>query len=345
MKRLVFTRLALISGFLLFIFSFSLAHAQVPSSIDGIDITTTPANPAPGANVEISVQDYLSDITSAYITWVVGGKKITEGVGKSDVNLTAPALGKTENVVILIHTEDGKDIQKSVTIQSGAVDMIYESQGYVPPLYPGKQDFAYENTVKIVAMPHLADSSGKELDPSTFLYNWKQDSTVMQSASGYGKSSIEITGSVIPRATTIDVSVSTRDGSQTATGEIVLQPGSPSVVFYKDDPLYGVLYNAALGMQTVFTDPEITLLAAPFSFTMPAPGQNSLQYAWTINGTGQDNLSSNRSVTLRVPDTRTDGTYPVDLQLQNTDQILQGATGDINVLFKAGKNNNANASL
>ena len=320
---------------------FAFAHAQVPSSIDGIDITITPPNPIPGKNVEINLQDYLSDISAANITWMVNGQKITSGIGKNDINLTAPALGKQDNLTILIQTADGKSIQKSIVIKSGSVDLVWESQGYAPPLYGGKQDFAYENTVKVIAMPHLADSSGVEIDPSTLVYNWKQDSTVLQDKSGYGKQSITITGSVIPRPTTINVDVSTRDGSRTASGVITLQAGSPSVVFYKDDPLYGVLYNMALGAQTMFSNQEITLLAAPFSFTIPSLLNNNLQYGWTINGTAQNNLASNRSVTLRVQDTSADANYPVQLQLQNMKEILQGAANAITVMFVANKNNNA----
>ena len=320
---------------------FAFAHAQVPSSIDGIDITITPPNPIPGKNVEINLQDYLSDISAANITWMVNGQKITSGIGKNDINLTAPALGKQDNLTILIQTADGKSIQKSIVIKSGSVDLVWESQGYAPPLYGGKQDFAYENTVKVIAMPHLADSSGVEIDPSTLVYNWKQDSTVLQDKSGYGKQSITITGSVIPRPTTINVDVSTRDGSRTASGVITLQAGSPSVVFYKDDPLYGVLYNMALGAQTMFSNQEITLLAAPFSFTIPSLTNNNVQYSWTINGTAQNNLTSNRSVTLRVQDTSNDANYPVQLQLQNMKEILQGGSNAITVMFVANKNNNA----
>lgn len=343
MKRPFF--FLLISAFLLSTFHFSLARAQVPASIDGIDITINPSNPTPGGNVDITLQDYLSDISAANITWMVNGQKVTAGIGKNDITITAPALGKNSNVTILIHTQDGKDIQKSVTIKSGSVDMVWESRGYAPPLYQGKQNFAYENSVKIIAMPHLANSSGVEIDPTTLVYNWKQDSTVLQDQSGYGKQAITISGSVIPRPTTIYVDVSTRDSSETASGVITLQAGSPSVVFYKDDPLYGVLYNIALGSQAIFSNQEITLLAAPFSFNMPSLTRNNLQYTWNINGADQNNLSSNRSATLRVQDTSSDASYPVQLQLQNTAQILQGASNAVTVMFKANKNNNAQPSL
>jgi hypothetical protein len=343
MKSLSF--FLLISAFLLSTFYFSLAYAQVPTSIDGIQITINPTNPTPGGNVDITLQDYLSDISSAYITWVIDGKKVTEGVGKNDISMTAPALGKNSNVTIIIHTEESMDIQKSVVIKSGSVDLVWESQGYAPPLYQGKQSFAYENTVKIIAMPHLANSSGVETDPSTLVYNWKQDSSVLQDQSGYGKQSITITGNVIPRPTTINVDVSTRDGSETASGVITLSAGSPSIVFYKDDPLYGVLYNIALSSQAVFSNQEITLLAAPFSFTLPSLTKNNLQYSWTINGTAQSSLSTNRSATLRVQDTSSDANYPVQLQLQNMKEILQGASNAITVMFQANKNNNAQPSL
>jgi len=323
-----------------FLFSFSLAHAQTPNSVDGINIVIDPSNPAPGQSVDISIQDYLSDISSAHVTWAVNGQKAADGIGKNDIQVTAPALGKKSNISILIQTVNGQNIQKSIMLKSGSVDMIWESEGYAPPLYGGKQDFAYQNTIKVVAMPHLANSSGVEIDPSALVYSWKQDSNAIADQSGYGKQAIVITSGIVPRPTSIDVTVSTRDGSQTASGVITLHPDSPSIVFYKDDPLYGVLYNLALGSQAPFTNQEMTLLAAPISFTMPSLSKNNLEYDWTINGVAQSNLTGNRSVTLRVQDTSRDSNYPVQLQIQNKKDILQGMSNGLTVMFIASKQNN-----
>src|ERR1035441_5376731 len=90
--------------FVFCLFPFTFIHAQIPTSIDGIDITITPPNPIPGKNVEISLQDYLSDISTANITWMVNSQKVTSGIGKNDINLTAPALGKESDVTISIQT-------------------------------------------------------------------------------------------------------------------------------------------------------------------------------------------------------------------------------------------------
>src|ERR1035437_9095563 len=93
---------------------FTFIHAQVPTSIDGIQITISPQNPVPGKNVDITLNDYLTDISTANITWVVNGQKVTSGIGKNNITLTAPALGKQDNVSILIQTNGGKQIQKSI---------------------------------------------------------------------------------------------------------------------------------------------------------------------------------------------------------------------------------------
>jgi hypothetical protein len=333
-----FSFFALFLPLCLFLVSFSSAHAQVPMSLDGIDITVTPQNPAPGEDVDITIQDYLIDITSASITWLIDGKKVAGGIGVNEIHMTAPALGGENTLAILINTPDGKEIEKSLTIKSGSVDLVTESDGYAPPLYGGKPDFAYENSLKITAMPHLADSSGKEIDPRTLVYTWKQDGSSLQSQSGYGKQSITIIGTVIPRPIDVSVIVSTSDGAETAAGNLTLESGSPSVVFYEDDPLYGVLYNAALGANVRTSNQEMTLLAVPYSFTVPSLSANDLDYAWTINGSDETDLTKNRSVTLRIGDTSSTGSYPVQLQLQNMKEILQGATNAITVMFSANKN-------
>ncbi|MDR3558173.1 MAG: hypothetical protein P4L61_01440 [Candidatus Pacebacteria bacterium] len=327
--------------FVFFSLSFAFTYAQTSSSANGIDITINPTNPVPGKNVVVSVSDYLTNISTADIIWTVDGQQISEGIGEDSITLTAPSLGKTSKISVLIKTEDGEQTQKSMTIKSGSVDLVWESQGYAPPLYGGKQDFAYEDSVKVVAMPHLADSSGVEIDPATLVYNWQQNSTNLASQSGYGKQSIVISGSIIPQSTTIHVTVSTRDGSKTTSGVTTLHPGNPSLVFYSDDPLYGALYNMALGAQTTLSNQEITLLAVPYSFNVPSLTNNDLEYNWTINGTAQAGLAKNRSVTLRVEDTSVGASYPVQLQLQNMKDILQGANDSITVVFNANKNKNA----
>ncbi len=317
------------------IFSFShspLTFAQTigTNSIDGIDISSSPANPAPGSNVTVSLDSFSTNLSGASISWSVNGKTMTSGVGMESITVQAPITGKTLQVMATIVTVEGANIQKLISVTSGSVDIVWETSGYVPPLYEGKTPYAYQNTVTFIAMPQLVDGSGNPINPKNLIYQWKKNTFVLGSQSGYGKQRLTVTGSVIAEPLTIDVTVSSADGSAHAEAQIKLQPGSPSILFYQDDPLYGVLYNSAITGTLRLIHNQTKVIAAPYGFDVAAQG---LVYNWSINGAAQSNLSGSRSAVLGVNGGQ-QGSSNIDLSLQNTgNDILQGAESSFTAIF------------
>jgi hypothetical protein len=300
------------------------------NSIDGIDIASSPANPTPGSNVTVSLDSYSTDLSGATISWSVNGKTLTKGVGMESITVVAPTTGKTLQVMATIVTVEGANIQKLISITSGSVDIVWESSGYVPPLYEGKAPFVYQNTVTFIAVPQLVDASGNPIDPKGLIYQWKENTFVLGSQSGYGKQSLTVTGSVIAEPLTINVIVSSADGSAHAEAQIKLQPQSPSIVFYEDDPLYGVLYNSSITGTLNLIHNQTKIIAAPYGFDVGAPG---LVYNWSMNGSPQSNLSSSTSVVLGVNGGE-QGSSNVDLNMQNDAQdILQSAESSFTAVF------------
>lgn len=310
----------------------TIAKAQTigTTSIDGIDISSSPANPTPGSNVTVTVVSYTTDLNGATIAWAVNGKTYAKGVGMSSVTVVAPEAGKTLQVVATINTEEGADIEKMVTINSGSVDIVWETSGYVPPLYQGKTPFVYQNKINFIAMPNLVDSSGNPIDPKDLIYQWKENTFALGSQSGYGKQSLQMTGSVVAGPITVDVTVASTDGSEHAESQITINPVSPTVVFYQDDPLYGVLYNSAIQGTLKLIHNQTKVLATPYGFDVSTPG---LTYNWSINGILQNNLSASRSVILGV-NAGQQGSSDVDLSMQNDgNDILQGAESAFTAIF------------
>ncbi len=337
MKSLV--KLIIIALFFsIFVFT---SHAQVPNSIDGVLMNVFPLNPAVGQSVTVSVESYVTDLNAAAIVWLVDGKNYSQGTGLKSINIIAPALGKTSVVVVAIRTVEGREVKKTVTIKSGDVDLVWESQGYVPPFYRGKSLFGYQNTIKINAIPHLAGSNGVELDPRTLVYKWKKGDQVIQDQSGYGKQTLTLKED-LPRPIDIEVEVGTQNGSQKGTAQISLQPVEPSISFYEEDSLYGVLYNKSLSNNVRLNNQEISIVAIPYNFT--SYERNSpLTYAWSVNNLEQPDLSTNQSIVLRTKGD-TEGSSDVSLEMRNTDDILQGARNAITVFFTK-KADNSNVTF
>ena len=355
MKKLVtftFILLSLVTGFLLTQFPIAnrfvaTAHAQATigtASIDGVDISMDPVNPAPGTSVTISVVSYTTDLNGAAINWLVGGKSFAKGTGMTSVTVPAPAIGKTVTIMASINTVEGASIQKVVSIKSSTIDMIEETSGYVPPLYRGKEPFIYQNTLKIIAIPHLVDASGNPIDPKNLIYTWEQDSTVLGDQSGYDKQSLTITGDLIARPFTIDVQVSSADGSVNGENEIGVVATAPSVTFYQDDPLYGVLYNEAVGANVNLLHNQLKVLSAPYGFDTSTATAGSLSYSWTVNDTSHDELASSTSIILATP-SGSSGTSDIGLTIQNSNQILQTATAGFSAVYSDTSTQNSSVAF
>jgi hypothetical protein len=282
----------------------------------------------------VDARSYSFDINSAMVTWTVGNTVVKKAIGLTTLDVKAPALGKKTTVRVTATTPSGVVYSSSVTIGSGSVDMIMETDGYVPPFYRGKIQPVYQNYVKIIAMPHLADSSGKEYDPSTLIYKWKKDDdTVMQDQSGYGKQSISLQGNIVPRPYSLYVTVTSRDGSAQGEGHIEVEAGNPSIAFYSNDPLYGPLFNRMIGSTVrIGAEKETSVLAVPFGFN--GTGKKDLSLTWLINNIKHPELASSQSVILRAPDEQA-GSSNIQLSIKNSQNILQGASAGFSAYFSA----------
>jgi hypothetical protein len=317
---------------------FPTVHAQnLPIDSGSLSLTTSSDSPEPGQVITFDITSYLFNINAATIVWLVDGKQVQKGIGLLTLNVQTPSLGKKKTITATAVNVDGSAFTKSYVLSSGYVDMIMETDGYASPLFKGKVPLVFQNTATIVAVPHLADSSGKEYDPTNLVYQWKKDDgTAYQSESGYGKQSISLKGSIIPRPYYIAVTVSTRDGSALAKNIINILPTSPSVSFYVDDPLYGPLFNKSIGDTLhIGSQKEARVFASLFGFNFSKNISSDLNLEWNINGTDHPELSSSNSVTLRAPN-GISGTSAIGLVARGVDNILQGINSSFNVSFAAG---------
>ncbi|MDB5259670.1 MAG: seg [Candidatus Taylorbacteria bacterium] len=316
------------------------AHAQIPNSISGVDLNMTPETPQPGETITIELQSYITDLSGAQIVWYVDEKSVAEasGTGKTKYILKAPKNGVRLSVSASITTIEGRRVQKSIDIQPNAVDLVAETNGFIPALYPGKPLIAYQNTVKIIAMPHLVGTDGSEINPKKLIYMWKRNSKVLQDQSGYGKQSIFITGNVVPRPYTIWLDVSSIDGKIHGASNISFEESDPSLAFYEDDPLYGTLYNKMIGDRFQLKNKELNVLAVPYGFN--ANDLESTTFVWSINSDEQPDLGNKRSVTLRVKEGAS-GSSGISLETRNQQSILQGASAAFTAYFNPKKISNS----
>ncbi len=324
--------------FLSYFFVFSSAHAQI-SVTGGLELSPSTDNPVPGQTVTITARSYTIDINAAKVTWVVDGKVVRSATGATSLEVIAPILGKKMSIEVTAVNTDGTVIKNSFTLGSGFVDLVFETDGYTPPFFRGKLSPVYQNTIKIAAIAHVANSAGIEYDPSSLVYQWKKNGRVIEDQSGYGKQYVLIAGDVVPRPYDISVTVWPRDNSASAVAYASVQSGTPSIGFYVDDATYGPLFNRSI-TNTVYVgqQKEVTVFGVPFGFN--AVDTPETEWNWGINNLKRDTLSSKKSVILRAPE-GSSGTSQVRLNIGSTERILQGATSGFSVIFSNQKETNA----
>ena len=253
----------------------------------------------------------------------------------------APALGKKLNIKVTMVTNNGQTTTGSTVIGSGSVDLVTETDGYVPPSFRGKAPVVYQNSVTVVAVPHIANSDGVEYDPKTLIYQWSKNNQILGDQSGYGKQSIMLVGDIVPRAYDLSVNVTPRTGSGQAESMITITPQSPSITFYINDPLYGPLFNLAINSSyRIGSQREANILAIPYGFNKPANKSGDLSFSWLINNVAHPELTTNDSVILRAP-VGTAGASNITLSIANNKQILQSANSGFTAMFTAASSNAA----
>ncbi len=310
--------------FLLFFIPIS-AFGQVPTAIDSIEINMSPESPAPGQQVTIKVASYSLDLTRSSIVWLIDGKQAQSGTGLDTFTINAPTNGKSTTVGIAIRTAAGRDLRRNVVIRPGDVSIAWEAIGYTPPLFKGKGLPSYQGSIHFVAVPELY-KNGTRINPQDLIYTWKKGSTVLGSNSGYGKQDVVIAGNVVPEPMTVRVDVQSRDGLTRGAGTVVVDFYDPEVQFYKEDPLYGVLYNRALIDQEPLTNNEFKVTAAPYNFSDVG------SYNWSINGDIQPDLNTQKSITFRN-NGNVSGQTLIGLEIRSARNILQSAKRDFTVYF------------
>lgn len=316
-----------------FLSTFTATNAQYQAPIDGVTISNSPERPGPGEVVTVEIESYLIDLNSSSIVWLVDSKEVKRGVGIKKIEVKAPNAGKKVNVVSVIRANNGKEVRKSVIIKSGSVEIVWEtSRSYAPPFYKGRNNFVYENWIKLVAMPHLSTDGVKEIDPKTLVYRWKMGGKDIENGTGYGVQSVEIKASEIPKPVEISVDVYTRDQTESANSFLRLEPNEPTLTFYEVSPLYGVLFNKALSNVHTLTNSELNILVAPFGFNFNTKN-NKLSYLWSINNVEQPELLKNQSIILR-PKGDVEGSSNINIEVRHENDILERAQSSIMINFK-----------
>ena len=104
-------------------------------------------------------------------------------------------------------------------------------------------------------------------------------------------------------------------------------------MFYENNPLYGILFNKAVGNYYLGTREELKVTAEPFSYSFNTNRDTLATYKWSINQNPIIATGNKNEVILKQTSTVVSGIAQISLDVNNTSRIFQYSTGNFNVLF------------
>lgn len=313
---------------LVFLTNTNFAFAQLGTG--DITLSISPSIPKSGDTIKAVVKSYSVDLNKAYIIWKLNDETRISGIGKTSFSFILGAISSQNDLNVSIETVDGKTINKSLSITSNDVDLLWEAtDSYVPPFYKGKALFGREGEIKVSAIPSIYSGQNK-VSPNTLSYTWEKDGNGDIKASGFGKNYFTYKNSFLDKNNTIRATISTINNTTNAKGEITIFPTEPKVVVYKKN--YFGDYIKALDLDNNIPKEGALLVAVPYFFSPYDIRDNNLKIDWFVNGEQILNPISKNELFIE-PATGKTGTATIQLVVENIKTLFQSTQRKVLINF------------
>ena len=330
LKKIMWVIIVLVAFFS--IFNFVLSQESISNEISSIDLSFFPIYPSPGDSVILNISSDLIDLDFSKIFWYIDGVLRKETVSKS-ITVKTKTGGQKTTIRVVVETSDGVVKEVSTEISPVGVDFIVEPVSYTMPFYKGKPFLIGEGVVKIVAIPDII-VGGIRIPTKDLTFKWSKDDSVLGLNSGRGKNSVIINSTIPVRDINMSLQVLDDSGLVLAEKSKTIILNNPKVLFYENNPLYGILYNKAIGgSYSLGTREELKITAKPFSFSFSKDTPGEANFLWYVNDSYVAPVGKNNEITLRQTVTGQGGEVFVSLDLNNINKINQYAGGGFNLEF------------
>ncbi len=313
----------------------ALVHAQTSGSIVPAPIQYVVSPQTPGSNTQVTIeaQGVGSFLGNATLTWSINGKVVRQGVGVRDLTFTTGALGTQTKVHVSINAGSQGTFSNDWTFTPSSVTMLWEADTSVPPLYRGKALYSGGSNLKVVAYPSVI-VGGKALTPGSLSFQWTVNDVPAPQESGLGQNSISFAGDQLQQGEDVSVEVY-RGASEVGYGEVFIPGTTPEILMYDNDPLRGMLLDAALPSAISLTDKEFTVQAVPYYFANASLQNGNATYAWTLDGNDTTGPNAAKGLlTMRQTGSGTGAaTIGVSVQNNDTSMLVQAAQTAVQIIF------------
>lgn len=307
------------------LFSPVLSNAQVVNSSvteAGPSLLLSPMYPAPGENVTITIDNYLSSLYGANISWFINGTEVTGSQNKREIALEAPKANSSTRIEARLSVpERGTQILQT-TIKPIYLDVIVEPQTHVPDFYLGR---ALPSTGSVTNL--IAIISDKTLSNSEVVYTWRVNNNVLGGGGGRGQNRVSFE---TPQGSQIIISVTASrvDGTTIAARSFTIPSVSPKLYFYELSTLYGLSYLPLSSYSLIGN--SATIVAEPFNLDSRVYNSPDIKL-WRIDNTDTEFSGNPYEMTFERVDYN--GTAKLDFHVRSTTNLLQGARGNLRVNY------------
>ncbi len=307
--------------------------AQAQFLPEPVQYTVAPEVPGPGQTVTIEAQGIGTFLGDATITWQKDGTVVQSGVGLRSYSFITGGIGSVTQVRVDIKSASDGSFTKTLVFRPSAVNLIWEADTSVPPLFLGKPLYSAGSSIKAVAFPTVV-VNGSRVAAQSLSYQWTRQDLALPAQSGLGRTTLSFDGNQLQPEENIGVDVYF-GSSLVARSAVVIPVSQPELRLYERNSLRGILYDTALPAGIALSNKEITIAAQPYYFSNSSLQAGALQYSWALDDqeiTGPD--SARGILTLRQTGGGA-GQSNLTATLQNNveDQLVQSAETLLTILF------------
>lgn len=315
---------------LVFLFAGTGASAQGVRGTDTLDIRVSPTSPAPGQQTTITLTSTSIDLGNATISWTVDDNAKASGPGERSFVFTMGPVGKSTIVGVTVSPRQGSAVTRNFTFRPGSVTLLWEATTYTPPLYKGKALYSAGASIRVLAIPSVADANGTPIPANQLTFKWQIGEEAYADRSGLGRDLLLITGSQLREMEDVGVTVVRSDGSLAAASAIRIPATPPLVRFYRVDELRGTRYERSLSGEVQLTTTETTLVAEPYFISGTERTPEGFSSRWLLNNTEVVPQGTDRSmITLRQQGATGTALLEYAIESSSYERLLQSAAATI----------------
>lgn len=278
--------------------SFDLSQTEIPDLSNMIDaiapgtnvifsgpsVNVIPSYPEPYEDFRVELDLTGRRFDGASVSWLVDGVEQPLARNQRTVELTAGALGEPMEVRADLVLNDGSTDSFSLTVRPIQIDIVVEGLTTVPDFYQGRPLPSVSSDARATAVIH----TGAPLDRKNLSYRWEVDNEVTNQGTIRGLQSTQFE---MPRGRETLLKVTVMDGS-TQIGErtIKINPARPEILFYENNPLYGVNERPFFDGTTIVGN-QVTIQAEPYHIP-PFVGNPDYLVEWRVGGRVIENANA-----------------------------------------------------